>query len=123
LEYEHLKELINDIDMYISQHAIYINKLEKSLRKGDKISTVDCNSCKFGKDFNSKILPHINDYDEDIKNLLKEIEDIHCKFHDYLIDFYNLSDEDKKKALEKAEDLSTKLFTKLLKLKNLIKES
>ena len=115
-----LKDLTKDIDIYISQHAIYINKLEKAINGKIDFSPVDCHSCAFGKAFDS-IRECIEGLPEDLKKLLREIDSLHCEFHELSQNIVN--DKNNIKRINEIEDVSTKLFQKLLKLKNKIKNT
>ncbi len=115
-----LLELVNDVDMYISQHAIYINKLEKYLEGKINFQPTDCHSCKFGQMFN-QVRPKLNNYNEDIKKILEEIDKLHCEFHEISMSLFS-DKENNQEKLRRVKDLSTKLFQKLLHLKQMFKK-
>jgi hypothetical protein len=117
-----LDELIKDIDIYISQHSIYVNRLEKSIEEGKDFEIINCHECDFGKDFDLKLKPEIDECDEDVKTTLKEIEKIHCDFHEKIKEIYtsNASKEEKKARIKEIEKFSTELFRKLLYLKHFV---
>ncbi len=117
-----LEELIKDVDIYISQHSIYINRLEKAIEHGEDFNIIDCHQCPFGKDFDAKVEPEIESCDEDVKKTLKEIEKIHCDFHEKIKEIYTSegTKEEKKARIKEIEKLSTDLFRKLLYLKHYV---
>ncbi|MGC8853250.1 MAG: hypothetical protein ACP5P0_06580, partial [Hydrogenobacter sp.] len=43
-----LATLLKDMDLYISQHAIYINKMEKAIKNKEPFEHKDCRHCNFG---------------------------------------------------------------------------
>lgn len=113
-----LLDLLRDIDIYMSQHAIYISKLERALENKEPFEHKTCRDCNFGKKFYQDIYPYIGDYDENIKEIILEIEKIHCEFHEIAakIDTVNPKPEDIE-IVKAMKDKSAKLFQELLKLK------
>ncbi|RMH79324.1 MAG: hypothetical protein D6674_08365 [Acidobacteria bacterium] len=113
-----LAEFIKDVDIYISQHAIYINKLEKAMQEGTTFEHKDCHSCAFGKRWDENMAPMEEVLPGDIRLEVEEIEALHCEFHEVSmrIDPKERKGTDKEN-LEKMKDISTKLFQKLLSLK------
>ena len=116
---QQLKQLLDDADIYISHHAIYINKLEKFLRGSGNFTPVDCHSCKFGQNFD-KLRSYIDTFPDEIKSVLKDIDKTHCEFHE--ISARVVNNKDNKEDLERMKDLSTKLFRDLLHLKVILKK-
>jgi len=112
-----LSELLKDLDIYISQHAIYISKLERALKNGESFEHKDCHSCNFGMLWDSEIVPIKHELPEEVRKLLNEIESLHCQFHELAKEVK--SEDDPK--LEEVKDLSTQLFQKLLELKRLLR--
>ncbi len=109
-----LEKLADDIYIYISQHAIYINNLIKATEGKIEFNPTDCHSCAFGKNFDEIIRKHIQDYPEDIKSILEDIYRLHCQFHNLSFDILKDKEEEK---LNEIKDISTHLFQDLLKLK------
>jgi len=118
-----LKELINEIDMFISQHAIYISKLERSIKDGEEFAHKTCHECNFGVEWDSTVVPIKDELPEEVRALVDEMEKIHCEFHkvSMQIDPENFQPSDEEK-LNRMRELSTILFQKLLALKRLLKE-
>jgi hypothetical protein len=118
-----LATLLTDMDLYISQHAIYINKLEKAIENKEPFEHKDCHHCNFGAKWDELVKPVKEELPEDLKPYVEEIETIHCQFHDISkqIDPTQPKETDKQN-FETMEDLSTKLFQNLLKLKHILKE-
>ena len=118
-----LKELINEIDMFISQHAIYISKLERSIKDGEEFAHKTCHECNFGVEWDSTVVPIKDELPEEVRALVDEMEKIHCEFHEVSmqIDPKNFQPSDEEK-LNRMRELSTILFQKLLALKRLLKE-
>ncbi|WP_299197384.1 CZB domain-containing protein [Thermocrinis sp.] len=118
-----LRELINEADMLISQHAIYISKLERAIRNHEEFAHKTCHECSFGVKWDSMVVPIKEELPEEVKALVEEIEKIHCEFHEVSMQIdpknFQLSDEEK---LNRMKKLSASLFQKLLALKRLVKE-
>lgn len=116
-----LSELVKDADIYICQHALYINKLERAIKEGKPFEHKDCHSCNFGKRWDELVAPVKGELPEDVRAVLEEIESIHCEFHEISmqIDLENRKETDAEN-LKRMKELSTKLFQKLLSLKQLI---
>jgi hypothetical protein len=118
-----LKELINEMEMFISQHAIYISKLERAIRNHEEFAHKTCHECSFGVKWDSMVVPIKGELPEEVKALVEEIEKIHCEFHEVSmqIDPKNPQPSDEEK-LNIMKELSSSLFQKLLALKRLVKE-
>jgi hypothetical protein len=118
-----LRELLSEVDMLISQHAIYISKLERAVKNCEEFAHKTCHECNFGVKWDSMVVPIKDKLPEEVRALVEEIEKIHCEFHEVSmqIDPKNpqLSDEEK---LNRMKKLSASLFQKLLALKRLVKE-
>jgi hypothetical protein len=117
-----IKEFLDEVDMLIAQHAIYISNLEKAIEKGEEFDHKSCHECKFGLEWNSHIAPLKNEFPDKLRSLVEEIEKIHCEFHEISmqIDTKNFQPSDKEK-LDKMEKLFTLLLQKLLAFKKLVK--
>jgi hypothetical protein len=118
-----LRELINEIYMFISQHAIYISKLERAVKNSEEFVHKTCHECNFGVRWDSMVVPIKDELPEKVKALVEEIEKIHCEFHEVSmqIDPKNPQPSDEER-LDRMRKLSTSLFQKLLALKRLVKE-
>jgi len=118
-----LKELLNEADILISQHAIYISKLEKAVKNREEFAHKTCHECNFGVKWDSMVVPVKSELPEEVRALVEEIEKIHCEFHEVgmQIDPKNPQPSDEEK-LNRMKELSTALFQKLLALKRLVKE-
>ena len=118
-----LRELINEIDMFISQHAIYISKLERAIKNCEDFAHKTCHECNFGVKWDSMVVPIKDELREEVRALVEEIEKIHCEFHEVSmqIDPKNPQPSDEEK-LDRMKKLSTALIQKLLALKRLVKE-
>jgi hypothetical protein len=118
-----LEELINETDMFISQHAIYISKLERAIENREEFAHKTCHECSFGVKWDSMVVPIKSELPEEVRALVEEIEKIHCEFHQVSmqIDPKNLQPSDEEK-LDRMKELSSLLFQKLLALKRLVKE-
>jgi hypothetical protein len=117
-----IKEFLDEADMLIAQHAIYISKLEKAMKKGEEFDRKSCHECKFGVMWDNHIAPLKNELDDELKSLTDEIEKIHCEFHEISmqIDTKNPQPSDREN-LDRMEKLSTLLLQKLLAFKRLVK--
>jgi len=118
-----LKELLNEADMLISQHAIYISKLERAVKNREEFAHRTCHQCNFGVKWDSMVVPVKDKLPEEVRALVEEIEKIHCEFHEVSmqIDPKNPQPSDEEK-FNRMKELSTALFQKLLALKRLVKE-
>jgi hypothetical protein len=118
-----LRDLLNEADVLISQHAIYISRLESAIKDGKEFSHKTCHQCNFGVEWDSIVVPVKSKLPEKVRALVEEIEKIHCEFHEVgmQIDPKNFQPSDEEK-LNRMKELSTALFQKLLALKRLVKE-
>jgi hypothetical protein len=118
-----LRELINETEMFISHHAIYISKLERAVKNHEEFAHKTCHECSFGIKWDSMVVPVKSELPEEVKALVEEIEKIHCEFHEVSmqIDPKNPQPSDEEK-LNRMKELSASLFQKLLALKRLVKE-
>ena len=118
-----LSKLLIDLDLYISQHALYISKLERAIKNGEPFEHKDCHHCNFGIAWDKQVAPLKDVLPEDLKAVVEQIEKTHCQFHEVSmkIDPQNPKDTDEEN-LKTMKDLSTKLFQSLLHLKRLLKE-
>jgi hypothetical protein len=118
-----LRELLNEVGMFISHHAIYISKLERAIKNREEFTNKTCHECNFGVEWDSMVVPVKGELPEEVRALVEEIEKIHCEFHEVSmqIDPKNPQPSDEEK-LNIMRELSTELFQKLLALKRLVKE-
>jgi len=118
-----LLKLLKDLDLYISQHALYISKLERAIKNGEPFEHRDCHQCNFGIAWDKQMAPIKDALQEDLKAVVEQIEKICYQFHEVSmkIDPQNLKDTDEEN-IKTMKDLSTKLFQSLLHLKRLLKE-
>ena len=118
-----LRELLDEMSMFISQHAIYMFKLERAIKNREEFTHKTCHQCNFGVEWDSVVVPVKSELPEEVRTLVEEIEKIHCEFHEVSmqIDPKNLQPSDEEK-LNRMRELSSLLFQKLLALKRLVKE-
>jgi len=118
-----LRELLDEADMLISQHAIYMSKLESAIKNCEEFTHKTCHECNFGVEWDSIVVPVKGELPEEVRALVEEIEKIHCEFHEVSmqIDPKNPQPSDEEK-LNRMKELSASLFQKLLALKRLVKE-
>ena len=118
-----LLKLLKDLDLYISQHALYISKLERAIKHGEPFEHKDYHHCNFGIAWDKEIAPLKDALPEDLKAVVEQIEKICCQFHEVSmkIDPQNPKDTDEEN-IKTMKDLSIKLFQSLLHLKRLLKE-
>ena len=116
-----LKELLNEADMLISQHAIYISKLERAVKNREEFAHKTCHQCNFGVEWDSMVVPVKDKLSEEVRALVDEIEKIHCEFHEVSMQIdpknHQPSDEEK---LNRMREMSNLLLRKLLALKRLL---
>jgi len=113
-----LLSLLRDLDIYLSQHALYISKLERAIENRQPFEHKTCRECAFGKRFYEEVYPCMEEYEDKIKELLYEIEKLHCDFHEVAskINTQNPKPEDME-IIKKIKEHSTRLFQLLLTLK------
>ncbi len=113
-----LLSLLRDLDIYLSQHALYISKLERAIESGQPFEHKTCRECAFGKKFYEEVYTRMEEYEDEIKELLYEIEKLHCDFHEVAskIDTQNPKPEDME-IIKRIKEHSTRLFQLLLTLK------
>jgi hypothetical protein len=118
-----LRELLNEVDMLISQHVIYIFKLERAIKDGEEFAHKTCHECNFGVEWDSKVAPVKGELPEEVRALVEEIEKIHCEFHEISmqIDPKNPQPSDEEK-INRMSELSSLLIQRLLALRRLVKE-
>jgi hypothetical protein len=117
-----IKEFLDEVDMLIAQHAIYMSMLEKAIEKGEEFDHKSCHECKFGVMWDNHIAPLKNELDDELRSLAEEIEKINCEFYEIAMQI-NTKDpqpSDKEK-LDRMEKLFTLLLQKLLAFKKLVK--
>jgi hypothetical protein len=116
-----IKEFLDEADMLIAQHAIYISNLEKAMKKGEEFDRKSCHECKFGLEWDSHVAPLKNEFDDELRSLVEKIEKIHCEFHEISmqIDTKNPQPSDREN-LDRMEKLSTLLLQNLLAFKRLL---
>ena len=112
---EVLQKLADEVDLLISQHAIYISHLEKAIKKNIEFNPNDCYSCNLGL-----LLNQIKEdgLPEEISKEIKEIKNIHCHFHEKVKEALENKSTD---VLKEVSDISTELFRHLLRLRKLLK--
>jgi RNA polymerase subunit RPABC4/transcription elongation factor Spt4 len=118
-----LRELLNEADVLISQHAIYISKLERAIKNCEEFAHKTCHECNFGVKWDGMVVPVKGELPEEARALVEEIEKVHCEFHEVSmqIDPKNPQSSDEEK-LNRMKELSSLLFQKLLALKRFVKE-
>jgi hypothetical protein len=116
-----LKELLNEADILISHHAIYISKLERAIRNREEFAHRTCHECNFGVKWDSMVVPVKGGFPEEVRALVEEIEKVHCEFHgiSMQIDPKNPQPLDEEK-LNRMREISNLLLRKLLALKRLL---
>ncbi len=117
-----LRQILEEVDMFISQHSLYISKLEKAIRNREEFVHKICHQCNFGLKWDSTVVPLKDKLPEEVRALVEEIEKIHCEFHEVSmqIDPKNPQPSDEEK-INRMKELSTLLVQKLLTLKRLVK--
>jgi hypothetical protein len=116
-----IKEFLDEVDIFIAQHAIYISMLEKTIEKGEEFDHKSCHECKFGVEWDNHIVPLKNELHDELRSLVEKIENIHCEFHEIgmQIDTKNPQPSDRE-DLDRMEKLSTLLLQDLLAFKRLL---
>ncbi|MCS7083429.1 MAG: CZB domain-containing protein [Aquificaceae bacterium] len=114
-----------DINFYIAQHEVYKKRLKLAVENKQAFNHKECcrdvkeNCCAFGQVFYRDIMPNIDQFPEEVKRVILEIEDYHCQFHELAkkVDILN-PDEELLKEVEKA---SFELYKLLLRLEKMLK--
>ncbi len=68
-----LRNLLEDLDILMAQHAIYTRK---------SFNHKTCHECNFGVIWDNHVVPIKGELPEEIKSVVEEIEKIHCEFHE-----------------------------------------
>ncbi len=82
------RHAIIDVRFYMSQHEIYIKRLKKAISSGDDFAHKECcrdtkeNFCAFGQSFYRDIMPNLEEFPEPIREVILQIENVHCEFHE-----------------------------------------
>jgi hypothetical protein len=118
-----LRQILEEVDMFISQHTLYISKLERAIRNCGKFDHKTCHQCNFGLMWDSTVVPIKDELPEEARALVEEIEKIHCEFHEVSrqIDPKDPQPSDEER-LNRMRELSTLPVQKLLALKRLVRE-
>jgi 2-methylcitrate dehydratase PrpD len=116
-----VKEFLDEVDMFIAWHVIYISMLEKAIEKGEEFDHKSCNECKFSVEWDNHVASLNNKLDDKLKSLAEKIEKIHCEFHEISmqIDTKNPQPSDREN-LDRIKKLSTLLLQSLLAFKKLL---
>lgn len=104
----------------MAQHEIYMKKLGKAIEKREDFDHKECcrdtkeNCCAFGQAFYRDVMPVIDSFPQEIKEVILEIEEVHCRFHEIgkKIDTRNPDH----KLVEEMRNTSLKLYQLLMKL-------
>ncbi len=117
-----LGQILEEVDIFISQHSLYVSKLERAIRNREDFAHKTCHECNFGLKWDSKVVPLKDKLPEEVRALVEEIEKIHCEFHEVSmqIDPKNPQPSDEER-INRMKELSTLLVQKLLTLKRLVK--
>ncbi|MFA5833044.1 MAG: CZB domain-containing protein [Bacteroidota bacterium] len=113
-----LQSLVSQLDYLILQHVNYLNKLDECVRLQTVFEHKKHTECNFGKLFYSDIWPSVQNFPDDIKQVIKEIEDEHRIFHTTASEVNTL------KPTQETVDATTacKLILKLYHLEELVKK-
>ncbi|MEZ0361392.1 MAG: CZB domain-containing protein [Hydrogenobacter sp.] len=109
-----------DIRLYISQHELYPKKLKLAIKNKRPFAHKECcrdtktNCCAFGERFYTEIMPRLEGFPEEIRQIVLQIEDKHCQFHEIgkKIDIQNPDME----LVKKMEDITFEVHKLLLRL-------
>ncbi len=117
-----LWQILEEVDTFISQHALYVSKLERVIRNREEFPHKNCHQCNFGLKWDNVVVPVKDELPEEVRALVEEIEKIHCEFHEVSmqIDPKNPQSSDEER-INRMKELSTLLIQKLLALKRLVK--
>ncbi|MFN3946993.1 MAG: CZB domain-containing protein [Aquificaceae bacterium] len=116
-----LVSLIRDLDMIIASHSLYISRLEKAIKNGEIFDHKAPTECAFGKRFYSEVWPYVDQYPQEIAEVIRKIENVHRQFHEKAYEVEKASTaEEKQEILKATKDISTELFRLLLQLKRLL---
>lgn len=114
-----------DVRFFIAQHELYLKRLKLAIQNFYNFSHKECcrdtkeNCCAFGQTFYRDIMPRIDEFPQPIKEILYQIEEAHCQFHEISkkIDTKN-PDEN---LVKQMQDTSLTLYHLLLKLEHMLK--
>ncbi|RMH06096.1 MAG: hypothetical protein D6699_02635, partial [Aquificota bacterium] len=114
-----------DVRFLIVQHELYIKRLELAIQKQKPFDHKECgrhgieNACPFGKKLYSEIIPCLDHLEPHIRDLILQIEEIHCQFHEKAKEVDPTNPD--YTALNQAKEISLRLYQKLMSLERTTK--
>lgn len=113
-----------DVRFYMAQHEIYIKRLKKAISSRDDFTHKECcrdtkeNCCAFGQAFYRDIMPNLEEFPEQVKEVIPQIEKVHCEFHEIgkQIDTKNPDEA----LVKKMQDTSLTLYQLLMRLERML---
>ncbi len=113
-----------DVRFYMAQHELYIKRLKRAIEsRGDFAHKEYCrdtkeNCCAFGKAFYRDIMPNLEEFPEQVREVILQIEKVHCEFHEIgkQIDTKNPDEA----LVKKMQDTSLTLYQLLMKLERML---
>jgi len=115
---DQLHSLVGQLDFLILQHVNYLNKLDDCIKQKAAFEHKKHTDCNFGKLFYSEVWPSLETFPDDIKQVIKEIEEEHRMFHS------TASEVNTMQPTQEKVDATTacKLILKLYHLDDLMKK-
>ncbi|MDW8294207.1 MAG: CZB domain-containing protein [Aquificaceae bacterium] len=113
-----------DVRFYLAQHEIYLKRLRRAIEKLDSFNHKECckytkeNCCAFGQAFYRDVMPRIDSFPPQVKEVLLEIEEVHCRFHEIgkKIDTKNPDQA----LVKEMQDTSLNLYQLLMRLEKML---
>jgi hypothetical protein len=108
---------MNDFCLYMAQHILYINSVQKSLKDHTVFNHKQPTECTFGKMFNAEIKPNIDNFSSEKKETIKQLEQYHIAFHEAASHIVEDNPD-----IEKAKQDTWLYSTKLINLLNTLEK-
>ncbi len=98
-----LWKILEEVDTFISQHVLYVSKLERAIKNREEFPHKNCHQCNFGLKWDSVVVPVKDELPEEVR-----------------VDPKNPQPSDEER-INRMKELSTLLIQKLLALKRPVK--
>jgi predicted transglutaminase-like protease len=114
-----------DVRFYLAQHELYLKRLKRAIENRKDFNHKECcrdtkeNCCAFGQTFYRDVMPRIDEFPQHIRDVLLQIEEVHCRFHEIGKNI-NTKEPDEN-LVKQMQDTSLTLYHLLMKLERMLK--